>query len=70
MTTSPDRLSDQTMVVPFAVARRGVEKVDAELKRAMDRGNLFAIVAFPIGPGHAHAPEPHRRDDEIGVAEA
>jgi hypothetical protein len=64
-----DRLADQLVVVPFAVAVGGVEDVDAAIDRALDRRNAFVVVLPAVDARHAHAAEAELRDLEVGDSE-
>ena len=64
-----DRLADQLLVGEGAVHIGGVEKIDAEIERAMDRGDRLVVVAAAIELGHAHAAESQRGNGEAGGAE-
>ena len=53
-----DRPADQHLVVPGAVDVGGVEERDAELERAVDRGDRLVPVAVAVALAHPHAAEP------------
>ena len=56
---SRDSLANQDLILERPVNLRGVEKVQAQLKRAMDRGGGFGVVSAPaIGKAHSHAAKP------------
>jgi hypothetical protein len=65
-----DRRADQLLVRVGAVDVRGVEEVDAQLQRPVDGRGGFVVVDWPVGIGHPHAAEPHRRDLERRLAAA
>ncbi len=56
-----DGASDKFFVGVRTVDVGGVEKVDAKLKRAMDRGNRFGVVSPCIKIAHPHAAEAKSR---------
>ena len=64
-----DRLPHQSLVGEGAVHIGGVEKGDAEVEGAMDRGDGLLVVAAGIELGHAHAAESQRGNGEAGGAE-
>ena len=53
-----DRLADQLLVGQRPVQLRGVQEVDPELQRALDRGDRLALVGRAVEGRHAHAAEP------------
>src|SRR5260370_40897381 len=55
-----DRTPDELLVAADAVGVSGIEKIDAELDRAMDRGDRLVVVALAVALGHAHAAEAER----------
>src|SRR6185437_13774975 len=59
-----DRFSDQAVVMAIAIARGGIEEIDAELERAANRGDRFAIVSGAVGTRYAVEAEPDHRDHE------
>jgi len=59
-----DGLADQILVGEWAVGVGSIEKIDAELDRAMNSRNRLAIIARTIEIRHAHASEPNGRDFE------
>ena len=50
-----DRAPDEPLVREGAVDVRGVEEIDPELQRPMDRGDGFVLVAIGVEVGHSHA---------------
>ena len=50
-----DRASDEPLVREGAVDVRGVEEIDPELQRPMDRRDGFVLVAIGVEVGHSHA---------------
>ena len=60
-----DGAADQLLVGAAAVHVGGVEKVDAELERAVDGGDRFRLAAAHVEVGHAHAAEPERGDLQL-----
>src|SRR5207247_613824 len=69
VTAIADRTPDQLFIDVRTVHVGGVEEVDADLDRAVDRRDRFVIVARPVELGHAHAAEPDRRDLKTILAE-
>src|SRR6185312_16000247 len=65
-----DGAADQPVVMAFAIARRGVDEIDAKADGAVERRERFGVVGRPIGARHAHAAEPEAGDQEVGLAEA
>ena len=63
------RLADQLLVVADAVHIGGVEKVDAEFDRALQRRGGFVIVARTVELRHPHASESQFRYFESLAAE-
>ena len=59
-----DRAADESLVGERPVHVGGVEERDAEVERAMDRGDRFVLVRRSVELGHAHAAEADRRDLE------
>ncbi len=57
-----DRATDQLLVVPLAVDVGGVEQVDAQVERPMDRRDPLGVTDASVGARHGHAPEADRRD--------
>ena len=55
--------------MPAAIARRSVDKVDAEIERPMQRRDRFIVIRRSIGAGHAHATERQMRDFKLRRAE-
>lgn len=55
--------ADENFVVTVAVDVGGVEKVHAEIERAMDGSDRFGIFTDAIEFGHAHATEAERGDE-------
>jgi hypothetical protein len=64
-----DRAAHQLLVAERAVDVGGVEKADAELEGAVDRGDRLGVVGGPVELGHAHAAEAEGGDLEPGAAE-
>ena len=60
-----DRPADQLLVGQWAVDLRGVQEIDAELQRSLDRRLGFVQVDLPIERGHAHAAKSNFRDLEV-----
>ena len=60
-----DGLADQALVVALAVGMRGVEEVDAEVERPVDRGDALVVVLRAVAARHAHAAEAHARDGVV-----
>jgi organic hydroperoxide reductase OsmC/OhrA len=58
-----DCFADQLFVVADRVGVRGIEKIDAEVKRAEDCGGGFCVVALAVEFAHAHAAESRAGDD-------
>src|ERR1700745_1786701 len=58
-----DCFADQLFVVADAVGVRGIEKIDAEVKRAEDCSGGVCVVALAVEFAHAHAAESHAGDD-------
>ena len=52
-----DRAADELLVGERAVHVGRVEEGDAELERALDRGDRLALVGGPVELGHPHAAE-------------
>ena len=65
----PDRAADELLVLPGAVHVGGVEERDAEVERAVDRGDRLGVVAPGVELRHPHAAEPLGGDDEALAAE-
>src|SRR5262249_48641995 len=65
-----DRLADELLVRALAVDVGGVEKVDPELARAMDRRDGLLVVSRAVPRGHAHAAQTLRRDLKPGAERA
>ena len=61
-----NRAADELLVLERPVHVGGVEEVDAELERAVDRGDRLGVVASAVELAHAHAAESHRRYREPG----
>src|SRR5262245_17916599 len=61
LATSGDGAPDEPLVRERPVDVGGVEEVDAEAERAVDRRQSLLLVARPVELGHAHAAEPDRR---------
>ncbi len=59
-----DRAADQLLVGHRAVELRGVQEVDPQLERPLDRGHRLALVGRAVEGRHAHAAEPEGRDLE------
>src|SRR5205823_2167518 len=55
-----DRTADQPLVRERAVDVGGVEEIDPELERPVDRGDRLALVRGSVELGHTHAPEAER----------
>ena len=53
-----DRAADQLLVGQRAVQLRGVEEVDPELQRPLDRRDRLVLVGRAVEGRHAHASEP------------
>jgi hypothetical protein len=53
-----DRAADELLVRQRPVQLRGVDEVDPELERALDRRDPLVLVGRPVEGGHAHAAEP------------
>src|SRR6266545_2595262 len=64
-----ERLIDQFMIVPAAVARRGVDEVDAEIECPVQCGNRLVIIRRSVGARHAHTTERQTRNFELRRAE-
>jgi hypothetical protein len=62
--TVGDRLADELLVRERPVHVGGVDEVDAELERAVDRRDRLALVAGAVELRHPHAAEPLGRDLE------
>jgi hypothetical protein len=60
-----DCATDEALVRERAVHVGGVEEGDAELDRAMDRRDRFALVSSSVELRHAHATQTQRRDFEV-----
>ena len=60
-----DRSADELFVGERPVHVGGVEEVDTELDRAMDRRDCFAFVGRSVELRHAHAAEAEGRDFEL-----
>src|SRR5689334_14688035 len=54
---SGNRLADELLVRSLAVDVCGVEEVDPELERAVDRRDRLLLVGRPVPGGHPHAAE-------------
>jgi hypothetical protein len=63
-----DRLADELLVGAAAVHLGGVQEIDAELERAVDRRRRLFLVGLAVEGGHAHAAEPERRYLQRGRA--
>ena len=61
--------ADQLLVRADAVHVGGVEEGDAEIERAVDRGDRLRLVAAAVEIGHAHAAEAEGGDFEALLAE-
>ena len=59
-----DGAADQPLVGERAVHVGGVEKVDAEVERAVDGGDRLRVVVRAVELGHAHAAQADRSDFE------
>ena len=55
-----DRPADELLVGQRAVELRGVEEVDAELERALDRRDRLVFVGRAVERRHSHAAEAER----------
>jgi hypothetical protein len=60
-----DRASDQFLVGQGSVQLRGVDEVDPELERPLDRRDRLVLVGRAVERGHAHASESEGRDLQI-----
>ena len=60
-----ERSVDQLVIVPLSIARRGVEKVDAEIERPVQGGDRLVVIRRPVGAGHAHATQRQVRHFEF-----
>ncbi len=58
LATAADRPTDQGLVVPRAVAHRGVQQGHAEIERAANRAEGLVVVRGAVRLGQAHAPQP------------
>jgi hypothetical protein len=54
-----DGAAHELLVAPDAVHVRGVEEVDPELQRAVDRGDRLRLVRVAVELRHPHAAQPH-----------
>jgi hypothetical protein len=61
-----DRPPDEFLVAQRAIQLRGVEKVDPQLERALDRRDCLRFVGGPVESRHAHAAKPECRHLEVG----
>ena len=59
-----DRAADQLFVGERTVHVGRVEQVDAEVERAVDRGDRLGLVGGAVELAHAHAAQAERRDFE------
>ena len=59
-----DGAADQLLVLVRPVHVGGVEQIDAEVERAVDRGDRLGLVGGAVELAHAHAAEAERRDFE------
>jgi hypothetical protein len=57
-----DRPADQLLVGHRPVQLRGVEEVDPQLQRSLDRGDRLVLVGRPVEGRHPHAAEPEGGD--------
>ena len=57
-----ERLLEQHLVVPHAVKVASIEQCHASIQRGMHRRDALLLVRMPIHPRHAHAAQPHRRN--------
>ena len=55
-----DRAAEEFFIRVRAVHIRGIEKRDAQLKRAANRGERFFIITSAVKIGHAHAAQAQR----------
>ena len=56
---------DEVVVVTVAVARRRIEKVDAQVDGHVNRGHRLVIVDAPLRAGHAHAAQTQGRNRQV-----
>ncbi len=63
------RLADQLFVVADAIDVGGIEEIDPELDRALQRGGGFVVVARTVELRHPHASESEFRYFESLPAE-
>ncbi len=61
---SAQRTADQLFVGVRPIDLGRVEEIDAEVQRAIDRGQRFLLVRRPVRLAHPHATETFRGDNE------
>src|SRR5262249_36001497 len=70
MSAAADCFADQSVIVAGAVARRGVEKIDAEAERAGKGGDRLRVAPRTIDSRHAITAETDGRNRQIRIAES
>ena len=66
---SREGLSQELLVAVGPVRLGRVEERDAEVERAVDRGDRLVLVGIAVGLAHSHAAQPESRDLEALLSE-
>src|SRR5688572_12393458 len=57
------------MIVPAAITRRRIDKVDAEIERPVQGRNRLIVIGRSVRAGHAHATKRQMRNFKLRRAE-
>src|SRR5207302_729534 len=69
LAAAAERLAPQFLILKRAVNVLCIEKINAEIQRAMDVGDGLLIVTRAVELGHAHAAQAHSRNRETAASQ-